>query len=436
MPRNRNGGLRKRCRCPRRQWAKCPHGWHVNFKWKGVHYRLSLDREVGQPVTNKTDALAEADRIRREIREGRFRVAQVGPSATLEQVGEFYFAKHMTKNGTMLPACEQHRWNLMMRTTIRRANGVEQRLGTIEADALTRHDVEAFQEFHRQVRIERHPDAKGVERARRRGGPVGTNRCLLRLRAFYNWALAHEYVAHTPFKRGTASVIRMDKETERERRLEPGEEERLLAACQPHLRVLIVGALESCCRISELLTLQWKHIRFDLGELRLPAANTKARRMRILPISQRLRSLLEMRRHDPAGKPYPADAFVFGNEVGERVRSVDTAWQAACRRADIVGLHFHDLRREAGSRLLEAGMPEHYVQRFLDHANLSTTSRYLKTTRRGMHEALRRVEERRTRCTNIAHEADPTVTLRAESADPRGSQDPASEALPGPSHTH
>jgi integrase len=61
---------------------------------------------------------------------------------------------------------------------------------------------------------------------------------------------------------------------------------------------------------------------------------------------------------------------------------------AVSRRAEIVGLNFHDLRREASSRLLESGMPEHHVQRFLDHANLSTTSRDLKITRRGMHEAL------------------------------------------------
>ena len=57
-----------------------------------------------------------------------------------------------------------------------------------------------------------------------------------------------------------------------------------------------------------------------------------------------------------------------------------------------VGLTFHDLRRKAGSRLLEGGMRAHYGQRFLDHANLSTTSRYLKTTRRGTHEALTRVD--------------------------------------------
>jgi site-specific recombinase XerD len=38
-----------------------------------------------------------------------------------------------------------------------------------------------------------------------------------------------------------------------------------------------------------------------------------------------------------------------------------------------INLNFHDLRREAGSRFLEHGMAPHFVQAFLDHANLSTT---------------------------------------------------------------
>ena len=143
------------------------------------------------------------------------------------------------------------------------------------------------------------------------------------------------------------------------------------------------------------LKLRWRDVRFDLNEIRLPAKNTKARRLRILPMSTRLRALLEMRQHDPAGNVHKPERFVFGDELGERVQTVDTAWRAACRRAGIKGLHFHDLRREAGSRLLEGGVAEHYVQRFLDHANLSTTSRYLKTTTRGLHQAMELLEARR-----------------------------------------
>jgi integrase len=260
--------------------------------------------------------------------------------------------------------------------------------------------------------------------------------CLLRPRVFYNWALANDHVTQTPFKRGTATVIHMFEETERDRRLEPGEEERPLPACSPHLRLLVAAALETCCRVSELLTLQWKHVRFDLNEIRLRSENTKARRMRVLPMSQRVQALLDMRRHDPSGQLWGPDAFVFGNAVGECIHSVDTAWTAACRRAEIVGLNFHDLRREAGSRLLEGGMPVHYVQRFLDHANLSTTSRYLKTTRRGMHEALARVEARRNRCTAVAQTANFELPLVENPTGPAFAEVSAAEGLPGHSLPH
>ena len=44
---------------------------------------------------------------------------------------------------------------------------------------------------------------------------------------------------------------------------------------------------------------------------------------------------------------------------------------------------------------MAGGMSPHYVQRFLDHANLSTTSRYLKIDQQGMHNALKAFEKAR-----------------------------------------
>jgi hypothetical protein len=86
-----------------------------------------------------------------------------------------------------------------------------------------------------------------------------------------------------------------------------------------------------------------------------------------------------------------------------------------------IDLKFHDLRREAGSSFLEHGMPPHYVQAFLDHANLSTTSRYLNITAQGMHAALKRVEdERGIRCTPVALAADRREVARpTDPAKPR-----------------
>ena len=60
----------------------------------------------------------------------------------------------------------------------------------------------------------------------------------------------------------------------------------------------------------------------------------------------------------------------------------------------VIGLHFHDLRHEAGSRLLEAGWPLHHVQHMLGHANVSQTSTYLNATRVGLQESMRRMDSR------------------------------------------
>ena len=70
----RNDGLRKLCRCDRSRWAKCPHAWHFSFQWDGQHHRFSLERHVGKKLT-KTEAEAEAERLRTTIRGGEFQDA-------------------------------------------------------------------------------------------------------------------------------------------------------------------------------------------------------------------------------------------------------------------------------------------------------------------------------------------------------------------------
>ena len=120
-----------------------------------------------------------------------------------------------------------------------------------------------------------------------------------------------------------------------------------------------------------------------------------------MPVSTRLQAVLSKRRSGSDGQPFPSDAYVFGNEIGERVRFLGQRWVKALRRAQITDLHFHDLRREAGSRWMEAGVPLATIQKWLGHANISQTSTYLATTTSGEHEAMRRFEERIGRLTPL-----------------------------------
>lgn len=428
--RQRNDGLRKLCGCKRRDWPTCGCAWHFNYKptrgpHAGTSFRFSLDRELRRHIIDKRDALIEANRIRTAIDAGTFRadvVAAAKAAGTLEQLGRLYFKRPSPKTGELLGPNEQYRWDLMMRTEIRRASGTTIRVGRLDIRAVTSYDLEALFETLRQPRTETFISTKKRKHEQRRGGRVSSNRCHSRLRTFYNWAIEKGHADATPFKRGTVTIVRQTPEAKRERRLQPAhgeqssEQERLFAAANPHLQALIIAALETACRKGELLSLQWHQVRWDLDQIHLPAKKTKARRRRELPMSQALRALLEMRRTDPNGVDYPPDAYVFGDVTGARVLDVKTAWTNAVLKShgmqpvrtkngcltkecqqqlEAIDLNFHDLRREAGSRFLEYGMAPHYVQAFLDHANLSTTSRYLNITAVGMQAALKDVDSRR-----------------------------------------
>jgi len=151
-------------------------------------------------------------------------------------------------------------------------------------------------------------------------------------------------------------------------------------------------------------SLQWKQVRLLQNGLHLPGVKTKARRDRKIPISPTLRDILARRQHGMTEGPNPQrfkfgpDHYVFGDEAGDKIQDVKTAWEntvlkahgvkpertvtgglSAERQAKIaaIDLHFHDLRHEAGSRKLEAGWPLHAVSAFLGHANVTTTARYL-----------------------------------------------------------
>ena len=96
--------------------------------------------------------------------------------------------------------------------------------------------------------------------------------------------------------------------------------------------------------MGELLTLQWQDVQIDArGRYRaliLRAGKTKTGTLRVVPVGQRLSAVLEMLRTDPEGEELPADAFVFGDEIGQNIGSVKTAWRTACAQAGIVDLHF------------------------------------------------------------------------------------------------
>ena len=399
-----NGGLKKRSRCPRRQWSKCAHPWHFGFAHDGKEHRWSLHRVAGKPPgyhMSKTEAQAIADGLRSDIRAGRLTdtgTASPDTGLTFGDVVERYVERHV-RVPTRRPAAQQvMEWHLgvLRRARVPAARGTTIRLEHKPLTAISKADVEAVRDGRRSAA----KVCASTERVRPgcKGGEVGINRLLARLRHVFSFAIAEGYATESPFKRHGVTVVKLDSraETPRDRRLEPGEEDRLLRHAGDHLRALIVALLFTGCWVGELLNLTWKHIRRDDDGkprwLMLPATDTKTYRLRPLPIGARLSAELDMRQHGPDGTAFGPEAFVFGNGVGEKINSVKTAWAGTCRRAGISGLQTRDLRREFASRLRESGASDHDVWDFLGHANITTTSRYLASTPLRLEQALANLE--------------------------------------------
>jgi len=431
VPIHHNDGLRKICGCPRRVWARCPHAWHLAFRWKGKSYRFSLNRQTDTPIAGKIDAEKVADHIRSEIRAGRFG-KPTDPPANPPQTAMSFEAFGQLFVERFSQAREKVSWDddaaMMKRIMAFPVTWPEaSRLGEKPLDAVLEDDLEAFIRHVASMRS------------------IATRNHYVRLiRTMSAWAVKKGYRA-TPFATGDSAVIRRKKAPRRNRRLEPGEEEELLAAASDNVRRLIIAALETCCRQGELLSLQWRDVSLGRGALILRAEKTKTSTDRVIPISDRLRAILEMNRTDPSGEESGPYAYVFGDELGNRVKGLKQAWQTLVLRAHghtptwawskgrtkkgtgtlsatsraqyrAINLHFHDLRHEAGSRLLEAGWPLHEVQQMLGHASLEQTSTYLNATLRGMHRSMRAFD--RSRATAESAEPEQTTEKPGESGIP------------------
>jgi len=92
-----------------------------------------------------------------------------------------------------------------------------------------------------------------------------------------------------------------------------------------HLRHLTVAALETDCRRGELLSLQWKQVKREMRYPNLPADKTKTNEPRLVPVTARLRAVLEYRRRGPA-LPRPAPACRVPDYAGAPCGLAKVRW--------------------------------------------------------------------------------------------------------------
>lgn len=157
-------------------------------------------------------------------------------------------------------------------------------------------------------------------------------------------------------------------EVRRERYLTAKECQQLISVSPANLAPVIIFALNTGCRKSEILGLTWDRV--DLLNKTIHLDKTKSGKPRDIPINTTLHELLknQVRRID--------SPLVFHNDDGKRWADLKRSFATACRRAKLLDFRFHDLRHTFASQLVMAGVPIASVSKLLGHATLTMTMRY------------------------------------------------------------
>jgi integrase len=160
----------------------------------------------------------------------------------------------------------------------------------------------------------------------------------------------------------------------RTRRLEAGEEQRLLIGANDQLQRIITLALETGMRRGEILNIKKSHIDLTLKTLFIPF--TKTNEPRTVPLSSTaIASLTEQMR---TSQRHSREVF----ELTETPlfiytgRGLSGAFLKLCRKVKIEDLHFHDLRHEATSRLFEKDLNPVEVATITGHKDTKMLMRY------------------------------------------------------------
>lgn len=205
------------------------------------------------------------------------------------------------------------------------------------------------------------------------------NREMAYLRRLLNIAERNGWIDKNPFKKGDA-LIHTSDEIKRERILSREEEMRLISECvgyRAHLRPIVIAALDTGCRLGELLKLTWCDVDFAAGLITIQAFNTKTMRERQVSITSRLRSELEALLSGQKDN----DDLVFGIKT-----EVRQGFRNACLAAGLQGVRFHDLRHTHASRLDDLGFSLAKIGGQLGHTVVQTTLRYVNRDKSAIHQ--------------------------------------------------
>ena len=146
----------------------------------------------------------------------------------------------------------------------------------------------------------------------------------------------------------------------------------------PKHKLLLLIGYGAGLRVSEIVSLKWSDILFEEHKIHVKNAKGKKDRMVMLPYS--IVTSLQLYRELYKGKHY-----VFEGQFAGEPYSTGSVQQVMRNAIKLSGLEkkatVHTLRHSFATHLLENGTDIRYIQQFLGHSSIKTTTVYTHLTK-------------------------------------------------------
>ena len=140
--------------------------------------------------------------------------------------------------------------------------------------------------------------------------------------------------------------------------------------------------LSTGARLSEVLQAKWSHIDRQNKLWKIPAANSKSKKIGTAPLNDTAIDILNL-----IGTEGKFEYVFINPKRGERYKNIHKAWERIRQDSGLPTLRIHDLRHAMATLLIESGRTLYEVQKILRHSDSKVTERYLHISDRKLHEA-------------------------------------------------
>ncbi len=196
-----------------------------------------------------------------------------------------------------------------------------------------------------------------------------------------------------------SKITRPKENKPRDRYLEKEEIGILLEECRksksPHLYTVIVFALATGARKSEVLGLKWEDV--DFSRKTATFRDTKNGETRTVHLSDSVLDCLRGER----GKRIVLSEYVFPRPDGKRPADIRTAWERAVKLANLKDVCLHTLRHTAGSHLAMRGSSTLEISKILGHKSLAALKIYTHLSTSSTAKALDHMVDKTTRTIEV-----------------------------------